>query len=83
MSTSGPPAHPLAALVGPLRYACARDFLNLAKVKDLRTPLDAALERAKGGAEAGHEGGRSSAAAGAGVDDADARGAQERRCSTC
>lgn len=39
-------AHPLASLLGPLRYACARDFANLNQVKDLRTPMRAALQRA-------------------------------------
>ncbi|MCC6336056.1 MAG: ATP-dependent DNA helicase RecG [Myxococcales bacterium] len=41
-------AHPLEALLGPLRYACARDFANLHAVKDLRTPVSAAVERARG-----------------------------------
>lgn len=37
------PAHPLAGLVAPLRYACQRDFAQLSTVKDLRTPLEHAL----------------------------------------
>jgi ATP-dependent DNA helicase RecG len=45
MSASG---HPLEPLLGPLRYACARDFANLHAVKDLRAPLSAAVKRAKG-----------------------------------
>ena len=44
MSTS---AHPLESLVGPLRFASARDFAALGSVKDLKTPLAAALARAK------------------------------------
>jgi len=43
-----PDAHPLAGLLGPLRYACARDFANLKAVKDLRAPVSAAVDRAKG-----------------------------------
>ncbi|MEW6431866.1 MAG: ATP-dependent DNA helicase RecG [Myxococcota bacterium] len=43
-----PGGHPLEPLLGPLRYACARDFANLRAVKDLRAPVAAALERAKG-----------------------------------
>ncbi len=40
--------HPLDSLVAPLRYACARDFANLRGVRDLKTPLGAALQRARG-----------------------------------
>ncbi len=40
--------HPLESLLGPLRYACARDFANLKAVRDLGTPLRAALARAQG-----------------------------------
>ena len=40
--------HPLESLLGPLRYACARDFANLKAVKDLGTPLRAAMARAQG-----------------------------------
>ncbi len=40
--------HPLESLVGPLRYACARDFTNLKAVRDLGTPLRAAMARAQG-----------------------------------
>lgn len=40
-----PSPHPLASLVGPLRFASARDFANLGSVKGLRTTLAAALER--------------------------------------
>ncbi len=43
-----PKPHPLAPLVGPLRYACARNFENLARVKGLRAPIEAALEKGKG-----------------------------------
>ena len=39
--------HPLDSLVGPLRFAAARDFANLATVKSLSTPLAAAIERAR------------------------------------
>ncbi|MGQ0505417.1 MAG: ATP-dependent DNA helicase RecG [Myxococcaceae bacterium] len=39
-------AHPLAALVGPLRYACERDFARLSSVKDLKTPVARAVEAA-------------------------------------
>ncbi len=39
--------HPLESLVGPLRFACARDFANLPSVKGLRTTLSAALERGR------------------------------------
>ncbi len=44
MSTS---PHPLESLLGPLRFACARDFANLPSVKGLRTTLGAALERSR------------------------------------
>lgn len=40
--------HPLSSLLGPLRYAAARGFANLRAVRDLRTPLGAALTRAAG-----------------------------------
>ncbi|MBL8912666.1 MAG: ATP-dependent DNA helicase RecG [Archangium sp.] len=40
--------HPLDALVGPIRYASARGFANLANVKDLRPHLAAAIDRARG-----------------------------------
>jgi ATP-dependent DNA helicase RecG len=39
--------HPLDSLVGPLRFAAARGFANLATVKSLATPLAAAIERAR------------------------------------
>ncbi len=39
--------HPLDSLIGPLRFAAARDFANLATVKSLSTPLAAAIERAR------------------------------------
>lgn len=39
--------HPLESLVGPLRFACARDFASLGSLKDLRTPLAAALNRSR------------------------------------
>ncbi|MBL8937268.1 MAG: hypothetical protein JNM69_22095, partial [Archangium sp.] len=39
--------HPLDSLVGPLRFAAARDFANLGTVKSLATPLAAAIGRAK------------------------------------
>ena len=42
-----PSPHPLETLVGPLRFATARDFANLGAVKGLRTTLVAALTRAK------------------------------------
>src|SRR4051812_27485135 len=42
----GTEPHPLAALLGPLRYACARDFLNLASVKQLEPAISGALARA-------------------------------------
>lgn len=38
--------HPLESLLGPLRFAAARDFANLATVKSLATPLSAAIARA-------------------------------------
>jgi ATP-dependent DNA helicase RecG len=44
MSTS---PHPLETLLGPLRYAAARDFANLRSLKDLRSPLGAAIARAR------------------------------------
>ncbi len=44
MSTS---PHPLETLLGPLRYAAARDFANLRSLKDLRSPLGAAIDRAR------------------------------------
>jgi ATP-dependent DNA helicase RecG len=40
--------HPLASLVGPLRYACQRDFAMLATVKGLRPVLERALAGASG-----------------------------------
>ncbi|MCP3101686.1 ATP-dependent DNA helicase RecG [Myxococcus sp. K15C18031901] len=40
--------HPLASLVGPLRYACQRDFAMLATVKGLRTVVERALAGASG-----------------------------------
>ena len=40
--------HPLASLVGPLRYACQRDFAMLATVKSLRPVLERALAGASG-----------------------------------
>jgi ATP-dependent DNA helicase RecG len=48
-----PTNNPLAALVGPLRYACQRDFAQLAQVKDLRSLLASTLAagRAAGLAE--------------------------------
>ncbi|MDP1824626.1 MAG: ATP-dependent DNA helicase RecG [Archangium sp.] len=42
-----PSPHPLESLVGPLRFASARDFASLGSVKDLRTPLSAALNRSR------------------------------------
>ncbi|HZH03918.1 MAG TPA: ATP-dependent DNA helicase RecG [Myxococcaceae bacterium] len=45
--------HPFQPLVGPLQYACRHDFAQLAKVKDLRTPLASALAAApKAGVDA-------------------------------
>ncbi|AKQ66612.1 ATP-dependent DNA helicase RecG [Myxococcus hansupus] len=41
-------SHPLASLVGPLRYACQRDFAMLATVKSLRPVLERALAGASG-----------------------------------
>ncbi|MDX2015239.1 MAG: ATP-dependent DNA helicase RecG [Myxococcaceae bacterium] len=38
--------HPLEPLVGPLRFAAARDFANLSTVKSLATPLAGAIARA-------------------------------------
>lgn len=40
--------HPLASLVGPLRYACQRDFAMLATVKGLTPVLERALAGASG-----------------------------------
>ena len=40
--------HPLASLVGPLRYACQRDFAMLGTVRDLRAVLERALAGASG-----------------------------------
>jgi ATP-dependent DNA helicase RecG len=40
--------HPLASLVGPLRYACQRDFAHLSTVKDLKSLLERALAGATG-----------------------------------
>ncbi|MCP3144512.1 ATP-dependent DNA helicase RecG [Pyxidicoccus xibeiensis] len=40
--------HPLASLVGPLRYACQRDFARLDTVKGLRPVLEHALAGAGG-----------------------------------
>ncbi|MFP2902179.1 hypothetical protein, partial [Corallococcus sp. 4LFB] len=37
--------HPLASLVGPLKYACQRDFAQLGTVKDLRTLMERTLPR--------------------------------------
>jgi ATP-dependent DNA helicase RecG len=46
---SDPPvSHPLASLVGPLRYACQRDFAQLSTVRDLRGLLERALAGASG-----------------------------------
>ncbi len=39
-----PAPHPFASLIGPLRYACRRDFAYLGLVKDLRSPLAAAIQ---------------------------------------
>ncbi len=39
-------SHPLFPLLGPLRYACARDFLNLSAIKELRPAIAGALTRA-------------------------------------
>lgn len=41
-------SNPLDALAGPLRFAAARDFANLATVKQLATPLAGAIARARG-----------------------------------
>ncbi|QRK05858.1 ATP-dependent DNA helicase RecG [Archangium violaceum] len=43
-----PVNHPLASLVGPLRYACRSDFAHLSTVKDLRGLLERALAGATG-----------------------------------
>ncbi|GMU02124.1 hypothetical protein KH5H1_62440 [Corallococcus caeni] len=40
--------HPLASLVGPLKYACQRDFAQLGTVKDLRTLMERTLAAAGG-----------------------------------
>ncbi len=46
---SDPPvSHPFASLVGPLRYACQRDFAHLSTVRDLRGVLERALAGASG-----------------------------------
>ncbi len=45
-------AHPLQALVGPLRYASARDFANLRHVKGLGPLVAGALQRAAGAVSA-------------------------------
>ena len=42
------PSNPLEALAGPLRFAGARDFANLASVKGLRVTLSGAIDRARG-----------------------------------
>ncbi|MFL5348355.1 MAG: ATP-dependent DNA helicase RecG [Hyalangium sp.] len=41
-------SHPLASLVGPLRYACQRDFAQLSTVRDLRGVIERALAGASG-----------------------------------
>ncbi|SEM13834.1 ATP-dependent DNA helicase RecG [Stigmatella aurantiaca] len=41
-------SHPLVSLVGPLRYACQRDFAQLSTVRDLRGLLERALAGASG-----------------------------------
>ncbi|QAT86019.1 ATP-dependent DNA helicase [Corallococcus coralloides] len=40
--------HPLASLVGPLKYACQRDFAQLGTVRDLRTLMERTLASAGG-----------------------------------
>ncbi|RKG90862.1 ATP-dependent DNA helicase RecG [Corallococcus sp. CA049B] len=40
--------HPLASLVGPLKYACQRDFAQLGTVRDLRTLMERTLAAAGG-----------------------------------
>jgi ATP-dependent DNA helicase RecG len=45
-------SHPLFALLGPLRYACARDFLNLSSIKELRPALAGAISRSGTGVKA-------------------------------
>ena len=40
-------SHPLDSLVGPLRYACQRDFAQLGKVKNLRGLLERAVTAAR------------------------------------
>ena len=42
-----PSPHPLSALVGPLRYACQRNFAQLSTVKDLRALIERALSQAR------------------------------------
>ncbi|NBD09362.1 ATP-dependent DNA helicase RecG [Corallococcus silvisoli] len=44
--------HPLASLIGPLKYACQRDFAQLGTVRDLRTLMERTLAAA-GGVDAG------------------------------
>jgi ATP-dependent DNA helicase RecG len=41
-------SHSLASLVGPLRYACQRDFAQLSTVRDLRAVIERALAGATG-----------------------------------
>ncbi len=41
------PLNPFAQLLGPLTYACRRDFAQLANVRNLRGPLEHALTEAK------------------------------------
>ncbi|RKI50190.1 ATP-dependent DNA helicase RecG [Corallococcus sp. AB004] len=40
--------HPLASLIGPLKYACQRDFAQLGTVRDLRTLMERTLASAGG-----------------------------------
>ncbi|WP_223633174.1 ATP-dependent DNA helicase RecG [Corallococcus sp. EGB] len=40
--------HPLASLIGPLKYACQRDFAQLGTVRDLRTLMERTLATAGG-----------------------------------
>jgi ATP-dependent DNA helicase RecG len=40
--------HPLEGLLGPLKFASARDFANLKAVRQLRPALQGAIERARG-----------------------------------
>src|SRR5262249_59414466 len=42
-----PSPHPLSALVGPLSYACRRDFAQLSTVKNLRALIERALSQAR------------------------------------